>query len=164
MKKRLIFLIIILISVFINIIPLVVFRENISFSKYSIYPCLFMSGVGLTAFKAYIYRRQGDFLRYGRPFRVIGSSQYSKEYRRTFYWQFTVYCFIIPFFIPCIFLSAKPIHLLWTICVALLSVCCQIIYGIIGTIEDAKKDKITKQKLNEKLQEQEKKEELGRFK
>jgi hypothetical protein len=43
-------------------------------------------------------------------------------------------------------------------------VCCQIVYGIIGTIEDAKKDKIAKQKLNEKLQEQEKKEELGRFK
>lgn len=71
---------------------------------------------------------------------------------------------MIPLFIPCIFFTKKPIHLIWTLLVAALTILLEIAYGIADTMKDVKEDKIVKQRLKRELEEQKKREELGRFK
>ena len=167
MKKRLIFLLVLALSVFINTVPLIIFREKAGFSVYSPYSCIFMTVISTVALIAYDLRHKGNLLLEGRRMRFYVSDRaitFSEEYSRTFFWQFTHYCAMIPLFIPCIFFTKKPIHLIWTLLVAALTILLEIAYGIADTMKDVKEDKIVKQRLKRELEEQKKREELGRFK
>ncbi len=167
MKKRLIFLLIVSIPVLINTIPLLIFKDNVSFSEYSAYPGIMMTIVSTGTLLVYDFRHKGNIFVQGRRVKVFLPDQeytFTKEYSRTFYWQFTVRCSVIPFFIPCIFFTSKPIHLIWTVLIAFVVVITSIVYGIADTMKDVKEDKIVKQKLEQQLKEQQQKEELGRFK
>lgn len=168
MKKRLIFIFFMSISILINTIPLFVFKHSIAFSMLSRFPLIVMILVSVNGILSYFFRHKRNFLHFGTPRGsiVVTNKDYifSKEYIREFYWNFIVYCFAIPFYIPCIFFSTKPIHSLWTLCVLSAPQIVFIVYGIMNTLKDVKEDKLKKEQLAKERLEQERREELGKWK
>jgi hypothetical protein len=167
MKKRLIFLLCFSVSLLMNIIPLFVFKEKAAFNDYSLYPLVFMIVMSIQGlvdcsklFRIGFRRRPHSFPGVSRLF---GKSS-EEENERAFFWQSIVYWVAIPFYLPCIFFSTKFEHLPWTLLVFFAPQIIYISYFLIYILIDAKKDKRTKQTHEQELKEQQKREEMGRFK
>ena len=167
MKKRLIYLLCFSVSLLINIIPLFVFKEKAAFNDYSLYPLIIMIGMSLNGLVdcSKLFRigfgRQTHF--FPSVSRLFGESS-EEENERAFFWQSIVFWVAIPFYIPCIFFCTKYEHLGWTILVFIAPQIIYISYFLIVILIDAKKDKRIKQKYEQELKEQQKREEMGRFK
>lgn len=168
MKKRLIFLLCFSVSLLMNIIPLFVFKERIAFCKYSYYSFIAMILIIANGIMSYFLRHKKNYLQFGTSrIGVFGPDRdftFTEEYSRKFFWQFTVYWFSIPFYIPCMFFGTKPVHSLWTVGVIFAPQIIFIIYSIISALKDVKENRSTKQKQEQELKEQQQREELGHFK
>lgn len=166
--KKIIFICFFALSVLINIVPLLIFRDSMVFSEQSIASAGIMILVSANGILSYFLRHKGNFLSLRRrqfgAFSANKDYTYTKEYNREFFWQFLVYCLAIPFYIPCIFFVSKWPHLLWTLCVLFAPQVIYIVYGISNTLKDVKEYRLAKQKKEQELKEQMQKEELGRFK
>ena len=168
MKKKIVFLCFLAVSVLLNLIPLFVFKNNITFPEHSYFPIIAMTLLSLNGILSYILRHKNNYLSFGTPRgRALGADQthtFSKEYRREFYWQFIVYWVAIPFHIPCIFFSNKPIHSIWTLCVIFAPQLVFVIYGLINTFKDVKESRSKQLEQEKELKEQQRREESGHFK
>ncbi len=168
MKKRLIFLLCFSVSLLINIIPLFVFKEKAAFKDYSLYSLLLM--IGMSIMGVYEYADQsGDSPIITKYHYIPGMSRLfgkssEEEDEQAFFWQFTVYYATIPFYIPCIFFCTKLENLGWPFLVFIAPQIIYISYFIIVILIDVKKDKRIKQKHEQELKEQQKREEMGHFK
>ncbi len=87
---------------------------------------------------------------------------FTEKYEKEFFWQFCVYWFAIPFYIPCVFFtSALWMTAIGTICVFFAPQLVYFIYDISNDIKNAKEYRIKEQKRAQELKEQELREELG---
>lgn len=167
MKKRIIFICFFTVSVLINIIPLLVFKEKAAFNNYSLYPLVFMILMSLHGLFDCSKLFRIGFRRKPRFFpgmsRLFGKSS-EEEDEQAFFWQSLVYWVAIPFYLPCIFFGTKFEHLPWTLLVFFAPQIIYISYFLIVILIDAKKDKRIKQKHEQELKEQERREEMGHFK
>ena len=168
MKKRIVVICFFLFSLVINIIPLFVFKDKVGFSNASYYPLIVMVALSAHGLLCYFCRHKGNYLLYVRsPWGAFGSDQeytFEKEYNQEFYWQFIVYCFVIPFYIPCIFFSTELVHLLWTMCVFIVLPIIYFTNDMVKDLRERKKTRREKQKREQELEDQRKREELGYFK
>ena len=166
--KKVIFSGLFAISVLVNIIPLLVFKDAIVISKQSLISVMIMVLVSINGIMSYFLRHKGNFLSFGKPRGSALSADkeytFTEEYNKEFYWQFLVYFLTIPFYIPCIFFVSEWTHLLWTLCVLLVPQAIYVAYGILNTVKEVKEHRLAQQKREEELKEQMRKEELGRFK
>ena len=95
--------------------------------------------------------------------RLFGKSS-EEDDERAFFWQAIVFWVAIPFYLPCIFFVTKPIHMWWTILVSIAPQIIYILYFLIVILIDVKKNIRIKQKHEQELKEQQKREEMGCFK
>ena len=170
MKKRIVVICFFLFSLLINIIPLFVLKDKVAFSNVSIYPVSAMIVVSIYGIDCYIGRHKKNYLSFGstkeRSIRFGPDREvtFTKEYARKFYWQFIVYWVAIPFYIPCVFFSTEAVHLVWTLCVIFVP---QVVYLadiIVGLPNHLKENRDYREKREQELEEQKKREELGYFK
>ena len=167
MKKRIVFICFFLFSLLINIIPLFVFKDKVTFSALSFFPVVIMIGTSLHGLYAYIFRYKENYLQLSRGRLISFFDQdytFTEEYTKKFYWQFIVYWFSIPFFVPCIAFCTMPIHCLWAFCVVLAP---QSVYWVNGILECSREQKEIRRenKIREQeLKKQKEREELGYFK
>ena len=166
--KKVIFISLFAISVLVNIVPLLIFRDSIMISNLSLFSAVTMILISANGILSYFLRHKGNFLSFGKPrgsaFSEDKDYTFTKEYSKEFFWQFLIYCLAIPFYIPCIFFVSKRVHLLWTLCVLLVPQAVFVVYGISNTVKDVKEHQLTLQKREQELKEQMQKEEMGRFK
>ena len=167
MKKRIVVICFFLLSLVINIIPLFVFKDKVGFSNVSYYPLIVMIAMSFNGLFAYIFRYKGNYLELRRG-RLISffdqDSAFTEEHTKKFYWQFIVYWFSIPFFVPCIAFCTMPIHCLWAFCVVLAPQMVYFINDILEYSRERKEIRRENKKREQELEEQRKREELGYFK
>ena len=175
MKKRLIFLGFLSLSVLINAIILLIFkdkfihREQLIASLTSFIALILMMIMVLMGILSYFNRRKGNLLSFGTARNVIWiierNCTYTEEQRRDFYWKFILFWFVIPFHIPCIIFSTKEYHALWSLALFFIP---QIVYFIsevtIPMHKEKKKQKLIREKEEQEQKEQQKREEMGYFK
>lgn len=168
MKKKLIFIGILLTSVLLNTLPLLIFKDNIVLSKQSLASLVIMLLVSANGIISYLLRHKGFFLSFGSSIGIAFSEDkaytFTEEYKKEFFWQFTVYWFAIPFYIPCIFFASEWVHFLWTLCVIFAPQLIFVAWGVATTIKEAKEYRELQRQREQELKEQQKKEEMGRFK
>ena len=166
--KKVIYICLFSFSVLINLLILYFFREKAVFSGYSFPAVAVMFLVTINGVVSFFLRHKGNFLPFGAPrggvFLEDRGDTFGEEYKNEFYWMFLVYCMAIPFYIPCIFFASEWKHTLWTLCVLFVPQIAFIIHGISKTMRDVKEYKVLKQKQEQELKEQQRREELGFFK
>ena len=140
MKKRVLFIGLLTLSILINSATLLIFKNSILLSTQSIVSVIIMLLVTTNGIISYFFRHKGNYLSFGKPRGSALSADkdytFTKEYNKEFFWQFTVYCFSIPFYIPCVFFVAKWEDLLWTLTILLIPQFIYIVYGILNTLKD----------------------------
>ena len=171
MKKRKIFICIFSAAVLINVVPLLIFKDKAALSNYWYYQAILMILVSIKGVLAFFLRHKGNCLGdYRRPVTARFFSEdkdytFTEEYEKEFFWQFCIYWFAIPFYIPCIFFVSGPWgSILWTMCVFFGPLLVYIIYGISCTLKDVKEYRTIQKNRDQELKEQERREEMGRFK
>ena len=170
MKKRIVFICFFLFSLVINIIPLFVFKDKVAFSALSIFSALAMIGIVMNGIQSYLLRHKANYISfctirgittmYG-PDREI---TFTEEYSREFYWQFVLYWFAVPFYIPCIFFGTELVHFLWTVCVVFVPQTAYLINDIVKDLRKQKEIRRENKIRKQELEEQRKREELRYFK
>ena len=172
MRKRNIFICIFAISLLINVIPLLIFRDKAAVSINSLLPILTIICMSFNGVRAFLYRHIGNYLELDRHrlwtyiyFSEEKDYTYTEEYEREFFWQFCLYWFAVPFYIPCIYFVSGPLgSLLWTACVTFTPQLVYFIYDIANAIKAEKEYQIRKKKQEQELKEQMLREELGHIK
>ena len=167
-KRRKIFICIFAVSLLINVIPLLIFKDKAAISIYSLFAVFVILVVSCIGISVYSQRYEGNYLYYPRPKYVPPKDDdhvFTEEYQNEFFWQFCVYWFAIPFYIPCVFFVSEPWgSILWPMCVFFAPYLVYFIYHISKMIRSEKKYQIRKQRHEQELKEQMLREELGRFK
>ena len=170
--KRKIFICVVSVSALLNAIPLLIFMDNAEISIYSLLPIFALLCALIVGIAAYVERYKGNFLYYPRPRRIRLSEPpkydarvFTKEYQNEFFWQFCVYWFVIPFYIPCIFFfSENWVCALWLLGLVLAPFLVYFVYHVYVMIKSEKDYKLRKQRREQELKEQMLREELGHFK
>ena len=178
MKKatKIIYFSLFLLILFGNIMSVIIFSEYATLSRYSIYPALVMLGATICAILTYDYRHSKTlsigFLGFGeiQPINMLRyipkkieseDFTYSAEFEKEFAFTLFIYCSAIPFTIPIMFFATNTSKSTSAILVMLFP---QAVYFVKGTfmhMQDRKKDKI--QRKRSRI-DQERREELGKWK
>jgi hypothetical protein len=171
MKKerlhKIIFLSSFIISLLANTLPLFIFRARIRISICTLAGgviLLFMSLFGLYAciskedgyFFLSKYGNVGHrFWRYNRP---------TSSYMEAFWIKAAIYFFAVPFHLPIMFFSTKEIHSLWSFLLLLIPQFVLIGMNVRKDLHKAKEKKALKKEQDKERIEQERREELGKWK
>ena len=162
MKKRIIFISFFFFSLMLNIIPLFICREKITFDKYSYFPIFMMISWGILAICAYIFRHKGNIIIPASPKLVaLFNEPLEKGYYQRFFKEFTFYCSCFPFYINLIFFGSIFSRVFVTMFFIFIP---WAIIALFRFIILAKEAKIAQAKKDKELKEQQKREELGYFK
>ena len=169
MKKRKIFLCVVSVSVLINVIPLLIFKNKASLSNYSYFSVIIMIMAVIHGVFSFFLRHKRNFLlarKYaGSVFSEDKDYTFTEKYEREFFWQFCVFWFAIPFYIPCIFfVSGRFLRFLLPVCVYFIPQLIYIVYGISGTLKNVKEYRALQEKQKQELMEAQRREEMGYFK
>lgn len=172
MRRRKIFICVFAVSVLINIIPLLIFKDKAAVSHYAWFTIIIMLGISINGVVSFFVRHKVNYLSAASHRRFILTISldeqdytYTEEYEKEFFWQFCVYWFAVPFYIPCIFFtSGRWESILWPAFVMLAPQLVYFTYDISKAIKDEKEYKVRKQKQEQELKEQKLREELGHFK
>lgn len=152
----------------INVIPSIIFRDEIELSLYSLPPIAVAVMVSVNGVLACIFKRKGNFLMIRKYHSAIFSKDkaytFTDEYEREFRRMLLIYCAAIPFYIPIICFASNWQQTLWTLLVFFIPQGIFIIHGIHQTVQDVKQEKLRQEQLQKELKEQEEREELGRWK
>ncbi|MBE6548987.1 MAG: hypothetical protein E7670_01010 [Ruminococcaceae bacterium] len=176
-KRKLIKVIIFCAIVFVSVLPMLIFMQDLKITKYSI------AAIGLLVFHllygllAYIYQNKGNYLRFSGYFirrldiillRKNQEYTFTTEYEKNFNRMLATYYSVIPMYLPCIFLTSKPSQMPIALIVFLIP---QVIFIFkeyqekIAYIKERKRLKQLNEQLMEKeLREQEKRESMGKWK
>lgn len=178
MKKatKIIYFSLFFLILFGNIMSVIIFSEYAALSRYSIYPALVMLVATICAILAYDFRHSKTlsigFLGFGdiEPINMLRyipkkieneDFTYSAEFEKEFAFTLFIYCSAIPFTIPIMFFATNTSKSTSATLVMLFP---QAVYFVKGTfmhMQDRKKDKIEQKRA---LIDQEKREELGKWK
>lgn len=172
-KKQLYYVLLFVAVLSLNVLSLFLFRKHAQITKYSIPAICLLAFHLLYGLLAYLFRHKGNFLRLKRIFirhfkfyffEPDKEYTFTKEYKQHFNQMLAIYCFVLPFYIPCIFFTSTAVAMPFALLIFLFP---QIIFvskeirGFANDINDAKQKK---QQLEEELKEQERREEMGRSK
>ena len=148
-----------------NIIGILIFKDNIQTSANTLFASLLFLGTMIRGVLALItkdarifyitHRVTEKYYRYNRP---------TEEDLRELYFTATVYFAVIPFYLPLAAFSSKDVHILW--CVLLFSIPPLVMIGrlIPDIVKMSKQKKLESALLQMEKAEQEKREELERWK
>ena len=184
MKKRMIFLCVVSVSVLINVILFYILKgkvgidniRSISFESFQLWciKALFTIAMIIHGIAAYFLRRRGNYIAGRKKGRLgVRDDRYHKaedyesaeEYRKEFFWQFCVYWFVIPFYFPFVYFHwGYGWIFFWLMVVMCIPSYVSIIWDMIKEIKIGKTLKIKKQKQEQELKEQLMREELGHLK
>lgn len=160
---------VVLIVLALNILAVVIFAKNASLSAYSIAPAGAMAVMIANGIFACIFKNKGNYLvlRRRRGFGMFSEDKeytFSDEYEREFRIMLLVYCAAIPFYIPLIFFPNGMSAAFLTMLVLSLPQVIFIIFSVKKTVDEAKARKQRDEQLERERAEQERREELGRWK
>ncbi len=167
MSRRKIFKICVAISLIISIIPIVVFKSSVKLSIYSIFTAAILICVSVHGVICYYCRNKGNYLR-----RSIGhlyfmntknEANFTEEYRKSFFREFLIYWIAVPFYIPCILLCHSPILLSLPTAIFLTVRLIYAVTDITRTVKNANEYRINSENERKELSEQQKREEMGKF-
>jgi hypothetical protein len=152
----------------LNIIPLIIFQNQIQISTNSIATIALAGIVILQGVLAYSFKHKGNFLMINR-YRHTGFSEdkdytFTDEYEREFRWMLLIYCLPIPFYLPVIFFATSWKHTIWALILYIAPQVIYVIHGIYQTVQMVKETKRREAQLQKEREEQEKREELGYWK
>ena len=169
MKRRKIFICIFAVSLLINVIPLLIFKDKAAITYFSWFPMILMLIESVNGVIAFFLRHKGNYFTDGyRSIHIFSEDKdytFTKEYKDEFFWQFCLYWFAVPFYIPCIFfVSGGWRKFLWTACVFFTPYLVYFIYYISKEIKAEKEYQIRKKKQEQELKEQMLREEMGHIK
>ena len=152
----------------VNVIPVIVNREEAQITKYSVPAIMLMLFVIINGVFSYFLRHKGNYLMFRKykpnEFASDKDYTYSEEYLKRFFGMLEIYCAAIPFYIPLIFLTTRNIQTLLTLLVFATPQIIFIIQGISHTAKEFKQAEIRKKQNEEELKEQERREEQGYWK
>lgn len=170
MKKKGIFVCAVLISAFVNVLPLLLWKEKILFTEQSYVSLVLMFLVSLHGIFSYVFRHKGNFLSFGQPKSAIFGDKkqteytHTEKYRKEFFLQFLIYSIIIPFYLPCICFIRSWVQTLWLLCLIFFPQMIYILMDIKNMLTKMKEYKVIEQQKDQELKEQQKREEMGFFK
>ena len=165
MKKRLILIVSTTISVLINTVPYLLLRREITFSKHSFFSSLVLIVMLVQicqAYFAYKYRHKENLLLNQRShLKLLFPDRRYKYNEYEFYWQFFVFCISIPIYIPFILFSTE--FSLWPFLIPFVPFAIFVVNEYVKMFKCIKKNKSKCKMEEEELREQEKREEMGKF-
>ena len=164
-KNTLLYFIIYSIVLITNVLIVLLHISNASISSFSLPAIFLMAAMIINAIISYCLRHKGNylpFIRLARPNPFLSDRDYTfeDEYLNRFFFLLKVYCLVIPFYIPQIFLASSHLQSLWALVPFFVPQAVHIVMGIRGTLREVKKE----EQLKEELLEQERREELGEWK
>ena len=150
-----------------NIVGVLIFRNNVRISTNTLGATSFFILTLIRGILAYVAKDE-DFLFVFR--RSYGTKHYWRYNKPTskalcdFYLCATVYFAAIPFYLPLAVFSSRDVHTLWSVLVLMVPQFFIIGFDMQKIKIEMKKRKIKEELLEKERQEQEKREELGRWK
>ena len=156
----------------INIATVFIFREKARISSYSYLPMILLAFVLVLGALAYISKD-------ARVFSFVGACKIHESTAGSRFWKYNqptaadleyfrktakIYFSPIPFYIPLIFFSTAVAHYLWCLPLILIPQLTFIGIEISATLRDVKEAKLRKKQLEKDRIDQERREELGRWK
>ena len=176
-KKIINFIVFILICV-VSILPIILFWDNIGITKYSLPAVAFLIFHLVYGLLAIIFQNKGNFLRFNpffllrlyryRPFRTDKEYTYTREYEREFSKMLAIYFSTLPMYLPCILLTktlvAMPIAMVVFGLPQIYFFTREIYNDFIYIKRRRSEDMQYKKWLDKELEEQKKKEEMGKWK
>lgn len=162
---------------FLNILSVIIFRNHAQITKYSIPAIALMVFAILYGLAACIFKRTGNFLRYNYRFLkyfIFNFFEPEKEFTFTvdyedrFNKMLAIYFIVIPFYIPCIFFSSTAATMPIAVIVFLVPQIIFVAWDIFDRTQyvkyNVKYKKQEAKRLEEELKEQQRREEMGRWK
>ncbi|MBE6548006.1 MAG: hypothetical protein E7667_03895 [Ruminococcaceae bacterium] len=167
------FCIIFLLLTALSILSLVIFNGHVGITKYS-YPAIALAVFHiLYGLLAYALRRKGNYLAFRTrllrhwefiPFMSDRAYTETEEYKQRFNFMLAIYYITVPLYIPCIFFTASAAAMPWAVLVPLVPQFIFVAMQIKTFSLEVKHRQEQKQALDRELDEQRKKEEMGRRK
>ncbi len=157
----------------LNILSVVIFKQHAQITKYSIPVIALMVFAILYGLAACIFKRTGNFLRYDYRFLkyfIFNFFEPEKEFTFTvdyedrFNKMLAIYFIVIPFYIPCIFFSSTAATMPIAVIVFLVPQIIFVAWDIFDRTQYVKYKKQEAKRLEEELKEQQRREEMGRWK
>lgn len=157
---------VLIISLLINVLPIVIFREKAGITGSSFIAIIFLVLVLINGFAACAGKdaRIFAFSRYSRTSRFWRYNRPTKADMKEFWMAATIYFFVIPFYLPIIFFSTSIADSAWCLLLLLIPNFTYIGIEIYKMSRKAKTEKLRQEQLEKERLEQEKREELGRWK
>jgi hypothetical protein len=170
MKKRgVLYLLLYAVILMINMLIVLSQTSTIAISRFSL-PALFLMIIMIIhSMVSYMLRHKGNYLpfrRFGHPNPFTTDKDYTFEelYIKRFFFMLKIYCLVIPFYIPQIFLTSTYFESLWALVTFLTPQVVYVIMGIVDTLKDVKEYKAKREQLEKERLSQEQREELGKWK
>ncbi len=157
----------------LNILSVVIFRKHADITKYSIPAIALMVFTILYGLSACIFKRTGNFLRFDYRFLkyfIFNFFEPEKEFTFTvdyedrFNKMLAIYYIVIPFYIPCIFFSSTAATMPIAVIVFLVPQIIFVAWDIFDRVQYVKYKKQEARRLEEELKQQQRREEMGRWK
>lgn len=172
-KKQLCYVLLFVAVFSLNVLSLFLFSKHIQITKYSIPAICLLAFHLLYGLVAYLFRHKGNFLRlkitFIRHFKFYffepdKEYTFTKEYQQHFNRMLAIYCFVLPFYIPCICFTTTAVAMPFALLIFLFPQIIFILKEIRGFANDIDDAKQKRQQLEQELKEQERREEMGRWK
>ncbi len=119
-KRGLLYFIFYTVVLIINMFIVLINKDSAKVSNFSLPSILLMIIMIIHAIVSYVLRHKGNYLpfrRFGHPNPFAADKDYTfKElYIKRFFFMLKIYCFVIPFFIPQIFLTSTYFESIWAL-------------------------------------------------
>ncbi len=167
-KTTLIYFITYAVVLIVNVLVVCIKINNASITSFSL-PAIFLMFVMIIhAVLSYFLRHKGNALlfRRGGVFNIFFHDKdytFDNAYLSRFFLMLKVHCIAIPFYIPQIFFTSSAIATLWALVPCSFPQIVYIIIGISDTLKEVKEDKAKKEQLERDRINQERREELGKW-
>ena len=149
-----------------NIIGILIFKDNIRTSANTLVASLIFIMMLARGLAALMEKNEDLFFKSNRYMtrRFHRYHWLTKEQFNSFYVTATIYFGVLPFYLPLAVFSSKNVHTLW--CILLYCIPCFVMIGFLipALVAVAKQKKLERALLQMEKAEQEKREELGRWK
>lgn len=150
----------------LNIVGIIIFRNNIRWSKFTFLNILIFIGLFLRGVDAYTKKEERYLFNpdFGFLFNRTKYNFLTRQQLNDFYTKAILYFAILPFYLPLAVFSHKYVHSLWSILLVFLSIYVVPIVNLIKKFAKIRKRKFKHALWEKEKEEQEKREELGDWK
>ncbi len=153
----------------VNIIIVIIFREQATISKLSILPIIWILLILYYGITACFFKHKGNLFYVARSYLFWGEEDkaytFTREYLMEFYLMLTILWATIPFYIPLIFLVSDIVTMLmWLLIIFFVPEFIFWAFSFTHFLKFIKQDKLKKARYAKELKEQMMREELGKWK